>query len=1206
MAAVVTREVATVLSLQSQAFENGFRAAISSVSSFKSEIRGVKQEVAGLQKSLDQGVAAPLKSLDAQVKGLSFNQLSGHLRTFGDAGASAFGIVADASTRFEGAMRRVNTIAGLGEGDFRRYSEQIRTLGPSLGLSVGPAASAASLYNVLSSNFRSANDASLVLTATLKAAAAGGAEADQASLALTKSLNAYGQGANQAAHFADVLFTTVDRGVITFPELSQSIGQVVGIAARAGISFEELNAAIATATLTQEPQVALEGLRNVIVHLLSPTKEGAEALANMKIVVNQQTLAQKGLAQTLIEINKAANGQVDVLEKVVGGHRGLTTALAVVGDGGAKFLENIEAQKNALGANDRVLKEQAKSLEFQIGAFNALGESVAVSVGDTALPALKAFTEGGTHVLNVFNALPEPLKADALLFTALGTAALFAFAGITGLLAILPAVTAGFTQASAAATKAAVSFGVTGAAATAAAATLAAAEATKVAALTASEIAFDKALAAEIAYGAGSVEAAAASQVLDVALAEQVVAEQAAAAATLENAAAQRVATATGAARIASLRSIGLLLGVVGVAAIGAGITIQALGDGIVKAEEAQQQFTKNSSDSLTDFRAAMEDSRKSVEELAKTNSTAQLRKEMDALKEAAEDVRERFNKGLLGKEQADQQINAVNSALQRLRDAFQAVAAAEARGTDAKTAPQGSTFVGPQIDDKDLKKLQKQQESARKEGLDKALDDIELLEIKGKITDQQKIARLKQILATYNLTASERRTLEERIARDEQRLATETARTHNEAQQARQQAVLQSIQIEKEGVDQQISELSQKAQKSAQFDGQLKSAIEKRLSLEIQEIKQQGEIAKAAAKSAEERTQIEANTQARIKNSRAEAQRDKAEPIKQRTEKEAEETKRKGEEEKKGLGSAEAERLGLQKAKIDEEIKALEAKRTGTQANVEQAVIAKIRERLAIQEQEIRLAAEQAKAQTESAKVREAIEVNAELKIQQAKRAAAEEQKKAHQEQVEASKKIVDGLEQQKKGIDDVKSALNLGKISTLDQALADQNAQFGIEGTRKRIAEQVASNARKPFDAAGGAGSESQLAQARSGLDRLSKAREAVGGNAFTSEEIAEILKHNFNSGTLDGVQPRTPREALTAIQRSPRAPTPDIAGPSRGGSGSQNNTINQSAVVNIDGKTIQARPHTAKQIIDIVHEDLHLAGCFSDPSENAPIFQ
>ena len=66
---------------------------------------------------------------------------------------------------------------------------------------------------------------------------------------LVTTLNGYNLQADSAAHVSDVLFETVKLGEVRIAELAESIGHVAPIAHIAGLSLEELGAAMAVLTI---------------------------------------------------------------------------------------------------------------------------------------------------------------------------------------------------------------------------------------------------------------------------------------------------------------------------------------------------------------------------------------------------------------------------------------------------------------------------------------------------------------------------------------------------------------------------------------------------------------------------------------------------------------------------------------------------------------------------------------------------------------------------------------------------------------------------------------------------------------------------------------------------------------------------------------------------------------------------------------------
>jgi hypothetical protein len=90
---------------------------------------------------------------------------------------------------------------------------------------------------------------------------------------LTSSVNAYGEDILSAQNASDIMFTAVKNGKTTVDELAGTLGRVTPTAAAIGVSFEEVNAAIATTTaLGIKTSESVSGLKAALSNILKPTE----------------------------------------------------------------------------------------------------------------------------------------------------------------------------------------------------------------------------------------------------------------------------------------------------------------------------------------------------------------------------------------------------------------------------------------------------------------------------------------------------------------------------------------------------------------------------------------------------------------------------------------------------------------------------------------------------------------------------------------------------------------------------------------------------------------------------------------------------------------------------------------------------------------------------------------------------------------------
>jgi len=305
--------------------------------------------------------------------------------------AAGLGKAVMAAAEFETQMRNVDSILKLSEEQLQSTSAEIIALSTRLPQSA--ASLAAGLYDIASSGFEGA-DGLKVLEASAKAASAGMTDTATAAQAIAGAINAYGMTADDAAHISDVLFKTVDRGVITFGELSSGIGQVLASAAAVGVTLEEVGAAIATMTkagITSD--MAMTSLNRIMVTFLNPPKLLAEALATVTKETGLQIIQTKGLAGAVEILNKVSGNSPELLAAMGLEQRSLRAAMSLTRQEGAIYRDELERQADAAGATQAALDRQAKAFAYQWGLMKNQITAAAIGIGQELIPALRPLVE---------------------------------------------------------------------------------------------------------------------------------------------------------------------------------------------------------------------------------------------------------------------------------------------------------------------------------------------------------------------------------------------------------------------------------------------------------------------------------------------------------------------------------------------------------------------------------------------------------------------------------------------------------------------------------------------------------------------------------------------------------------------------------------------------------------------------------------------
>jgi TP901 family phage tail tape measure protein len=376
------------------------------------------------------------------------------LAGFAAAAGAGLGVAIKWSAEFEQQMRNVNSILHETEPNLRAIGDAVLEMAGKTGQA--PATLARGLYDIASSGFEGAHGLK-VLEAAAKAATAGLSDTATASRAITAVLNAYGMSASEAEHVSDVMFKTVERGVLTFGDLAQNLGDVVAMAATAKVPIEEVGAAIAAMTKAGiQPAEAFTSLNMVIRSLINPTEEAKAAAADMGVQWNASALAGQGLVGIFTDLGSvlktsvkdvdaltaAGASEAEVMQAVAQNAgmttekltalfpevRGLRGALVLAAQGGEIFSEEFKLMAEATGSTAKAFAEQSKALALQWQKAWASIQALGIQVGTALLPVLKSFTNLVKMVVGLLRAMPAPLRTLVTVVAALaaGVAALAA------------------------------------------------------------------------------------------------------------------------------------------------------------------------------------------------------------------------------------------------------------------------------------------------------------------------------------------------------------------------------------------------------------------------------------------------------------------------------------------------------------------------------------------------------------------------------------------------------------------------------------------------------------------------------------------------------------------------------------------------------------------------------------------------------------
>ena len=350
---------------------------VEAVDNLSATVKKIENNVGKMTRSIQndaQKVAVSTHKMSAQTtKSLNnmntaFGEVSTNMRRIGALVGSIYAIrsammglasVADDFKEFNEAMAYVNTIAQMTDESLAKLTAQVEDLSVALGKSAPELAKG--LYDIYSSGFEGA-EAMQVLEVATQGAIAGLTNVGVAAKGLMAVMNAYNRktGAD-AIDIMNVMFKTVDKGVITFEQLASEIGSVVTMSSQLGIPFEQIGAAMSVMTLrgvsAAESATALEGLMRSI---MKPADQAKKATEKLGIEWNVASLRAKGLSGMIKDLSDATQGNFEVIGQIIPEIRGMRAAMVLLSEDGDEFVRMLDIM--AL-RSDSYMKAMAKANE---------------------------------------------------------------------------------------------------------------------------------------------------------------------------------------------------------------------------------------------------------------------------------------------------------------------------------------------------------------------------------------------------------------------------------------------------------------------------------------------------------------------------------------------------------------------------------------------------------------------------------------------------------------------------------------------------------------------------------------------------------------------------------------------------------------------------------------------------------------------------
>lgn len=339
------------------------------------------------------------------------------------------GLAAKAAMDYQQALANVVTVSDESTGSIEEFSDSLYALQDQMNGNLNILEASRASYDILSAGIKDAAGVTKALEIAQKVAVAGQGDLVSSNKALISVVNAYGdelgEGLTTAERFekaGNLLIQTQLSGVLTGSEYAASIGMIAATARGAGVSIEELNAAIATSTTggTASSQ-AFTRLQAMIAGITVPTTSATKEAERLGIQFNAARLKAVGLEGVLNDITNASGKTADTIGLLFGSVEAQGIATQLLTENGALYTAQLYDQNNAVTALNDTYETVVNTRAYQIeNAMNQLQGSL-IKIGDGVMLAFAPFLEQFSKVVDVVAGL------DPVVLQLIGTAA-----GISG------------------------------------------------------------------------------------------------------------------------------------------------------------------------------------------------------------------------------------------------------------------------------------------------------------------------------------------------------------------------------------------------------------------------------------------------------------------------------------------------------------------------------------------------------------------------------------------------------------------------------------------------------------------------------------------------------------------------------------------------------------------------------------------------------
>lgn len=306
------------------------------------------------------GTALKSLNINAESVGSALERMGDKVAKVSAGLAAAVGTVSIKNwMNLEDEVANISTIADYSKISVDQLTDGIIKASNETGVVATDIASAT--YQAISAAVDTA-DATDLVTRAAKAAKAGVSDVTTVINGSTSIINGWKLQGENANRVFDKLLKTQQLGKTSIGELSQTIGQVAGLAPQLNVSIDEVLATVGALTQSgYQTSSVMSGLKGVMSAILKPTSEAQEQAKALGLEFNSTALQAKGLTGFLADVQEKTKGDADALAKLFGSVEGLSAVMALGGNSAEAYNNILAALGDSAGTLETMFDQRTSS-----------------------------------------------------------------------------------------------------------------------------------------------------------------------------------------------------------------------------------------------------------------------------------------------------------------------------------------------------------------------------------------------------------------------------------------------------------------------------------------------------------------------------------------------------------------------------------------------------------------------------------------------------------------------------------------------------------------------------------------------------------------------------------------------------------------------------------------------------------------------------